>query len=271
MIKSAAAQHRNNADNLITNFYHERLPTAGPASVGAEKTSLTSPVDDGNEIQLVHCTRQSDADRHDFTVKLSAPSSSPAVRASINVTSSSGDPMDDDERDDAALYMPHEQVNGNRFPGAHPQIEILSSAIHPSHAVDSSTNTRSSQTETDHQCLFPAKRVKIRLKLKNNAGKRAASTTAIVAAPLPPPTTTTTNVKVTKRKAYSRMKKERKATQTLIIVLSKLNSSCHRRFLNVSNIDVDRKRSRDASFFARRLLSACVYPAGMWKEISPRS
>jgi hypothetical protein len=135
----------------------------------------------------------------------------PACYPSMHQASSSCEQNDDEEeRDDIVLFIQHEQINGDN------QIEILSSNNEKNDTTNDipfKTKNCSSQTDHEHHCHNPAKRAKTRLKTKPNSDSTAI-TTAV--------NTATNNVKTAKRKAYSRMKKERKATQTLIIVLSKL-------------------------------------------------
>lgn len=206
VIESAAAQHRSNADHLITSYYQERASIANPTSIGGEKTSLTSPID-VNETSPINTNTNLDIERNSLMLKLSTPGLTSVLRSSFHVTSSSADQVDDEERDDIALVIPHEQVNGNH------QMDTLSIKNHP----DKPNDAKANHVEKDQQrCHFPAKRVKMRLKTK--ASVTGTPVTSAVSTP-------TNHAKLAKRKAYSRMKKERKATQTLIIVLSKFKSS----------------------------------------------
>jgi hypothetical protein len=151
-------------------------------------------------------------------LQLSTPVLSSALRASINITSSSGDQLDDDECDDIALFVHQEQQDNYKKtdPDNHEnQIEILPSTTitsnvkfaNPTHFQ---TTTRSSQTDNHHHSHYPVKRFKTRLKTRTNTDGLPVTTSI----------KQTNNTKTAKRKVYSRMKKERKATQTLIIVLS---------------------------------------------------
>ncbi|CAF2590353.1 unnamed protein product [Rotaria sp. Silwood2] len=104
----------------------------------------------------------------------------------------------------------------------------------------------------DNHCHYPAKRVKIRLKAKINSDGSAIPTTVI---------TSTSNVRVAKRKAYSLMKKERKATQTLIIVLICF-LVCWLPFFVLNNIvNAFVKLSKKSSTFLVNdfILSLCVW------------
>jgi hypothetical protein len=210
-IESAAAQHRTNADNLITSFYHERQSVANPVSIAPEKTSLTLPIDI-NETPTMHA-RSLDMQRNSLMLKLSTSVLTPACYSTPTKRSSSSvEQNEDEECDDVALFIPHEQTNGKKNIENDNQIEILSSNNNNniSDVIQFKTKNCSSQTDGDHHL---PKRTKTRLKTNPNA-----DASAIAAAVQ----TSTNNVKIAKRKAYSRMKKERKATQTLIIVLSKL-------------------------------------------------
>lgn len=215
-IESAAAQHRTNANHLLTTFLQDKqnetiqLPTT-------TSTNL-------NECPLITNNNESSpltnnpTDRNVLMLQLSTPVLSPALRASINITSSSGEQLDDDERDDIALFVHHEQQANNKL--AHEnQIEILPSTITSNMKSENSkkshtrsTTTRSSQTDNHHDSHhYSAKRFKTRLKTKSDSDGLTITTST---------TQGNNTTKIAKRKAYSRMKKERKATQTLIIVLS---------------------------------------------------
>ncbi len=199
IIESAAAQHRTNADQLITAYYQEKQSTINISSIPPDKTSITSPMD----INETSPKNRLEHQRNSLMLKLSTPVLSPGL-PSGNLTSSSNEQNDDEEeRDDSVLYVEHEQTNGNN------QIEVL-----PSDDIHFKTKNCSSQTDNDRHSRHTAKRIKTRLK----KSKTNSASTAITAAV----NLSANNVKVAKRKAYSRMKKERKATQTLIIVLSKL-------------------------------------------------
>lgn len=212
-IESAAAQHRSNANNLVTSFLNDRQDTNHPTIINTTSTMPTDPPQIPNEPgPLIN-----NPDRNALMLQLATPALSPALRASINVTSSSGEQLDDDERDDIALFVHHEQQENykNNKIDHENQIEIIPPTKLPSNVkFDDSTHfntiTRSSQTENHHHSHYPAKRFKTRLKTKTNSQGLPITTS----------TNPANNTKITKRKAYSRMKKERKATQTLIIVLS---------------------------------------------------
>jgi hypothetical protein len=214
IIESAAAQHRSNADNLVTTFYHEKQSTVGQVSIVPDKTSLTLPIDTNDTLPVPN--KALEIRRNSLMLTLSTPGLSPIRYQSRNRThraSSSGEQNDDEERDDdIPVFIQHEQTNGNNNNNNNNkehdnQIEIL-----PSNVTSHKTKNCSSQTDNEHHCHYPAKRIKTRLKSKIKTDG-SAITTAVNAL--------TNNVKIGKRKAYSRMKKERKATQTLIIVLSK--------------------------------------------------
>ena len=202
VIESAAAQHRTNADHLITAYYQEKQSTMNPPSIVPDKTSITLPVDINETLPINRLEHQ----RNSLMLKLSTPVLSPGL-PSVNLTSSSNEQNDDEEeRDDSILYVEHDQTNGNN------QIEVL-----PSDDINFKTKNCSSQTDNDHHSRHTAKRLKTRLKKSKTNSAGTAITAAV--------NLSANNVKVAKRKAYSRMKKERKATQTLIIVLSKLRES----------------------------------------------
>ena len=209
VIESAAAQHRSNADNLITSFYHERQSTVNPVSIAPERTSLTLPIDLNETGSLT--ARTLDMQRNSLMLKLSTPVLTPACYSPVKRRSLSGEQNEDIECDDVALFIPHEQTNGKKNVEHDNQIEILTPNDTPDTKEFKMKNC-SSQTDDNHHHHIP-KRTKTRL--KNKTDSDASAITAAVQ-------TSTNNVKIAKRKAYSRMKKERKATQTLIIVLSKL-------------------------------------------------
>jgi dopamine D2-like receptor len=215
-IQSAAAQHRTNVNHLVTSLRHDPshsimnndTNTTFNSTMATKSTLLTN--------ETVPLTNN--PGRNVLKLQLSTPTLSPGLRASINVTSSSGDQIDDDERDDIALFVHHEQQEKNRKnkKDEHAnQIEILPSTTSTSNArfadpTDFQTTTRSSQTENNLHSHYPDKHFKTRLKTKTSTDGLPI-TKAIIQ---------TNNTKIAKRKVYSRMKKERKATQTLIIVLS---------------------------------------------------
>ena len=208
VIESAAAQHRTNADHLVTSYYQERNSMVNPVSMAPERTSITLPID-LNEPLAVNTPTALGSHRNSLMLKLSTPVLSPMMGSSGNITSAFGEQNDDEEGDELVLFVQHEQTNGNNKLELDNQIEILSTE-----ATNFKTKNCSSQTDNDHHCHYPAKRIKTRLK-KVKTNSDGSPVTAVV-------TTATNTAKVAKRKAYSRMKKERKATQTLIIVLSKL-------------------------------------------------
>jgi len=206
-IQSAAAQHRTNANHLLTTFLQDRLDTNSPTiTTTTSKLPNEPPMIINESVPLTN-----NPDRNVLMLQ------SPTLRASINVTSSSGEQLDDDERDDIALFVHHEQQqNYKKNKDNHEnQIEILPTQSGTSNVkCDKSshfkTTTRSSQTENHHHSHYSTKRFKTRLKAKTCSDGLPIKTSAIQA----------NNTKIAKRKVYSRMKKERKATQTLVIVLS---------------------------------------------------
>jgi hypothetical protein len=212
-IESAAAQHRSNANHLVTSFLQDRNDINHPTNINTTSTPRTdSPIIINETLPL-----SNNPERNVLMLQLSTPVLSPALRASINVTSSSGEQLDDDERDDIALFVHHEQQqNYKKNKDNHEnQIEILPTQSGTSNVkCDKSshfkTTTRSSQTENNDHSNYSAKSFKTRLKTKTNSDGLPPTTNTIQA----------NSAKIAKRKAYSRMKKERKATQTLIIVLS---------------------------------------------------
>jgi len=206
VIESAAAQHRSNADNLITTYYHERQSIANPTSLLPDRMSLTLPIDSSETASMNN--KALETQRNSLMLKLSTPVLSTACYPITKRPSVSGEQTYDEERDNLVLFIQHEQTNGNNKKEHDSQIEILSSD-----AINHKTKNCSSQTDNDHPCHYPAKRIKTRLKAKTNSDGSAVAAVVNLSA---------NNGKLGKRKAYSRMKKERKATQTLIIVLSKL-------------------------------------------------
>ena len=207
VIESAAAQHRSNADNLITSYYHEKQSTANPVSIAAEKSSSTVPID-MNETGLSVPRRSLDIERNSLMLKLSTPVLTPLC---FPPSSKQTEHHEEIEHDETARFLRHEQSNGKKNNDPDNQIEILS----PTESQQQlKTKNCSSQTDNANRRHHSNKRVKARLKNQFNSTASSAITSTVQ-------TSTNSNVKITKRKAYSRMKKERKATQTLIIVLSK--------------------------------------------------
>jgi hypothetical protein len=238
MIQSAAAQHRTNVDNIVTTLLHDNHGIASAPVVKdthgiAATTILNQPLSNKNEtVLLIENTNHPNSLISQLT---------PAMRPSINNTSSSGEQLDDDERDDIALFVHKQQTQMNDSTHDKPSDLKQASRIVVTTPLliddkqepdfEPITNTCGSQTENSLPCHYPAKRIKTRLKTTTNTSRLSTKTLT---------TTTTTiltdnTVKTAKRKAYSRMKKERKATQTLIIVLSKfmtevkndLHAFCH--------------------------------------------
>lgn len=212
VIQLAAAQHRTNADNLITAYYNDRQSTVNPVSTVPERTSLTLPIDI-NETALMH-RKSLELERNSLMLKLSTPVLSPLCYSPPKQPSLFGEQNEDEEHDDTEIFLQHEQTNGKKNNEQDNQIEILPSNNNnnTSDEIQLKTKNCSSQTDNGEHCHLSAKRAKTRLKIKPTFDGSAI--TAAVQ-------TSTNNVKIAKRKAYSRMKKERKATQTLIIVLSK--------------------------------------------------
>lgn len=216
-IQSAAAQHRDNANHLVTSFLHEHHDTPNNNNDTNTTNNNNNHVQSRTPLSTKPSTNIHETahlanipERNVLMLQLATPVLSPTVRASINVTSSSGDQLDDDERDDIALFVHQEQEDHHR---AHP-IEICPKTNRSSNCpLDESAifqmTTRSSQTEDQTHTYNPVKQFKTRLKTKTSSD----------GLPVTLSTTQTSNTKNAKRKAYSRMKKERKATQTLIIVL----------------------------------------------------
>ena len=206
VIESAAAQHRSNADHLITSYYHERTSIVNPTSIAVEKTSLTSPIDGNEPVPVSQATLE--IERNCLMLKLSTPVLTPPNNSSKILSSQFLDGMDEDEGDDISLVGRNDQeINGIK------SIELKSSNHH-SKLVN---HVKIKHGETP--CHYPAKRMKTRLKTHFSIEEKPS--TAGIGATSALPTSNSTNTKLAKRKAYSRMKKERKATQTLIIVLSK--------------------------------------------------
>lgn len=223
-IQSAAAQHRSNADQLLTSLLHNRRSSNHAVIMNDTLHNTTSStLNKSQPIANESVPLPNDNECNTFVLQLSAPALAPVVRPSINITSSSGDQLDDDERDDIALFVHGEQKRLNSTCNHHweheNRIEILPSPSMTSPMKSDShqsfkTTTRSSQTENDHNNgRYPTKHSKTRLKSSDSHNL------SITTSALPP--INNNNNKIAKRKAYSRMKKERKATQTLIIVLSK--------------------------------------------------
>lgn len=209
VIESAAAQHRTNADHLVTTFYHDRQSIGNPPSLPPEKTSLTLPID-ANDVSPAKAYALG-THRNSIMLKLSTPVLAPTTNIEGTPTKvgvSSSDPNDDEERDDVTVFILHQQTNGDNKTDVNTRIELVTS-----NASTSMRKNCSSQTDGNQHRHSSSKRAKARLKIKTIADGSAV--TAAVKS-------STNNTKVAKRKAYSRMKKERKATQTLIIVLSKL-------------------------------------------------
>jgi len=223
-IESAAAQHRTNANHLVTSFLHERNDLQNNNNNNndndntnnnntdhhdnlLQSTALLSTKPSVNTHESVQL--KTNPERNVLMLQLTTPALLPTVRASINVTSSSGDQLDDDERDDIALFVHQEQEDNHRN-----HTKELSRTVNRATncQLDESATfqmtTRSSQTEDPKHAHNSVKHFKTRLKAKPSSDG------------LPTTTTNPTQAKSAKRKAYSRMKKERKATQTLIIVLS---------------------------------------------------
>ncbi|CAF1059059.1 unnamed protein product [Adineta ricciae] len=211
VIESAAAQHRTNADHLVTTFYHDRQSIGNPPSLPPEKTSLTLPIDI-NEVSPAK-TYALETRRNSLMLKLSTPvlaRTTDVEGTPTKVGVSSSDPNDDEERDDVTLFILHQQTNGDNKTDVNTRIELVTANASTSMRKNCSSQTDSNQ---HRHSSSSSKRAKTRLKIKTIADGSAV--TAAVKS-------STNNTKVAKRKAYSRMKKERKATQTLIIVLSKL-------------------------------------------------
>ena len=251
VIQSAAAQHRSNANHLVSSILHHRHDSTALAhadetlrttSKGSKSKAPLTTITEGQT--LCHNSNNNSVNNEHNALMLqlsTAVLSSPSIRPSINVTSSSGDALDDDDRDELALFVQKQAEkmknknsnNNNNSVHHHPHdehespIEILPSTTLNSNAKDepncrSKMNSRSSQTENHLPCHFPAKRMKTRLKEETNSDGASITASNI----------TDNTGKIAKRKAYSRMKKERKATQTLIIVLSKCEQDHQREYFS---------------------------------------
>ncbi|CAF2046832.1 unnamed protein product [Rotaria magnacalcarata] len=229
-IESAAAQHRSNADTLLTSLLQNQPSTNHIAIMNDKSVNTTSSILNKPQtiinpsVPLSNTNNNNNIECNTLMIQLSAPALAPQAHPSINVMSSSGDQVDDDERDDIALFIHDEQKRSNnntnntsnhRYQEHENRIEILpptpiASNIKSNKSASFKTTTHSSQTENDHDDYhYPTKHFKTRLKTNSDAHTTTITTN----------TTQPTNNKNAKRKAYSRMKKERKATQTLIIVL----------------------------------------------------
>ena len=225
-IQSAAAQHRTNVNHLVSGFRHDSTQPSSNNDLilSTNSTLATKPTMLTNESTFLTTKPK----HNTLMLQLSTPVISSNLRSSINVTSSSGDALDDDERDDIALFVQHEQEETFRKlrgtdnsqnpiethplpspppPPPPPRNKSLAKII--DHTMSLPTATRSSQTENHLPCDYLPQDMKTRLKTRTNADGSPITTTI-----------SPNNSKNTKRKVYSRMKKERKATQTLIIVLS---------------------------------------------------
>ncbi|UJR33371.1 hypothetical protein I4U23_020819 [Adineta vaga] len=215
-IESAAAQHRSNVNNLVTSFLHDRHDSDHPPvlsdSIDAKLFEQASkPPTLINEPLPLSNTNGPNP----LALSLSTPALAPSLRASINVTSSSGDPMDDDERDDVALFVHDEQKRHAEKTILDNQIEVLSTTLPKSNKKFSNPigfkMTPMCKSEKENHHTSPEKKNSFKTRLKTETNSHGLSTTATKTQP--------NNTKNAKRKVYSRMKKERKATQTLIIVL----------------------------------------------------
>ncbi|CAF0931282.1 unnamed protein product [Adineta ricciae] len=215
-IQSAAAQHRSNVNNLVTSYLHDRHDSnhqpALSDSIDAKLFEQAS-----KPATLPNEALPTSKNNGTNTLALNTTGLTPSIRASINVTSSSGDPMDDDERDDIALFVHNEQKRHTKKLDPDNQIEVLPIALSKSNnnfgnsiGVQKTTvdkPDKANHNDTDHHnSSFTT-----RLKAETNSHGIPATTTQ----------NPVNNAKTAKRKAYSRIKKERKATQTLIVVLSK--------------------------------------------------
>ncbi|CAF3203024.1 unnamed protein product [Rotaria socialis] len=245
IIESAAAQHRTNADHLITSYYQER-----PSIIN--QVSISSPLD-LNETVPIKTYNALETQRNSLMLKLSTPVLSPGLCSLINATSLTNEQIEDEERDDVALFVQHEKTYENNKNESENRIENLTSNNNnATNIVHFKKNNRSSQTDYHDHCPYSTKRVKTRLKTKMNSDDSAIPETVIAS---------TNNARVAKRKAYSRMKKERKATQTLIIVLICF-LVCWLPFFVLNNIvNTFVKLSKKSSSFLVNdfILSLCVW------------
>lgn len=222
IIESAAAQHRSNADHLITSYYQDR-----PSTVN--QVSMSLPLD-ATETVPINRYSSLNTQRNSLMLKLSTPVLSPGLCSLINAKSLANEQIEDDERDDVALFAEQKLDYGNNKGELESCVENpasndsnnntnndnnIGNNIGITNAVHFNTNNRGSQTESDGRDSYSKKRVKTRLKTKVKSDGSTVPATVVVA---------NDNGRNAKRKAYSRIKKERKATQTLIIVLSKLKT-----------------------------------------------
>lgn len=251
-IESAAAQHRTNVNSLVTSFLQDRRDS-GQLPVHNDSIEHKILEQTNNKIPLLPHEPQPASNNvraNNLALNVAMPVLAPSLRASINVTSSSGDPLDDDERDDIALFVHNEQKRHSKKADRDNQIEVLAASAparahartsvpklssKPTHAADRS------EVESPHQAPSMTNSAqKAHLKTETNAHGLPITSSA----------TQANNTKNAKRKAYSRMKKERKATQTLIIVLS--TSSSPAAFRRCSQPISASHASRDSAFSCTR-------------------
>ena len=266
VIQSAAAQHRSNANHLVSSILQDRHDSVPPTCADetlrtTSKKKSKAPLSTITEGQTLNNNNALNNERNALMLQLStAVLSSSNIRPSINITSSSGDVLDDDERDEIALFVQQQSEkfknknsnNNNNSDHHHHHhqlhdenenpIEILpSTSLNSKDKIEqnckSKTNNRSSQTENHLPCHYPAKRMKTRLKEETNSDGTSITASNI----------TDNTGKIAKRKAYSRMKKERKATQTLIIVLSKCEQISREYFECVHKCQYDRMRGNETT------------------------
>jgi hypothetical protein len=212
-IQSAAAQHRSNVNHLVTSILQDRQDLNHPATMNDSMVNKTSAVPNNSPIVTnasIPLTNNNGLNA--LALKISTPALTVGLRPSINATSSSGDQADDDERDDVALFVDRKQKHCTNKDEHANQIEILPSKLPTSNVkfdgpTDFPTSCQS-QTETHSQHITDSSKTRLQTETKSYG------------LPVPTNITQTNSTKTAKRKVYSRMKKERKATQTLIIVLS---------------------------------------------------
>ena len=211
VIETAAAQHRSNVNHLVTSYLQERGNSSNTMIVDAASTKPDNPPIINDHSKILANSKASNASTLD-SLKPVLPST---LRSSIHVTSLPCDQIDDNERDDIVLFVHHEQQQPqqrrqhNNYNKQESYVQILPPTTIKSNVKCHNSNC-SAQSESHQQINHPTETSKAYGKKKSSSHNLTTTTNAIQ----------TNNTKVTKRKAYSRMKKERKATQTLIIVLS---------------------------------------------------
>ncbi|CAF1213656.1 unnamed protein product [Didymodactylos carnosus] len=207
-IELAAKQHRTTANDLLLQLFRDRRPK-GTATV-TEPIVVNNTLDDNTYKTPMPPLATTIHNADHLTLKLTAPVLPSIVAGSLNITSSSGD-IPDDERDDIALFLHHNGSFDN---------DIITK---PSSSIQEQQQKHTaSQTEQNHN----NRRLKTRLKNKDEIITTTAITSVLEITPTNNASSIVKNnkdiAKAAKRKAHSHQKKERKATKTLVIVLSKL-------------------------------------------------